>query len=342
MITFVDECNDIVSIVQDLLSQNQEWNKRYEKYSHTIDVKNKLDQIISNKRRFREWKPLYLYLTLGQAMGKMMFSLRYRGQDVAKLSVGKDKITIDTDKYAENNKDHFGCKVKLTNCEWTSKEAQAFRKSFSNHPIREKSKKENEEHRLESLLLTEFTKKISKGKCILNIQPVRIANVARFQLPTPLKASEVSKTAYAFWNGGGIDIISRIGIGRATRLCIMEVKDENTSKEPPAKVILQGLAYAKFVRDLLRSNSGDKWWNIFGFKGKCPKTIDISVVCVMPSTSNDDTSFEGEIIKAATDSSDTFHLHYLYFTEENNIITDMKTSLPQCKVKADLSECNQK
>ena len=196
MSNFENGCYEIISEVKKLLKQHQEWIKRYEKYTHTLCEKNKLDQIKSNKRKFREWKPLYLYMTLGQAMDKMVFSLRYRGQDVAKLSVGKARITLTTDKFFDNNKEHFGCDVELSsksNCEWTSRDAIKFRNKFSMNPIRNDSRKRNEEHRIESLLLTEFTKKRSREKLIRNIQPVRIANVARFQLLTPLTASHIPK-----------------------------------------------------------------------------------------------------------------------------------------------------
>lgn len=99
---------------------------------------------------------------------------------------------------------------------------------------------------------------------------------------TPLKASNIKKIAYSGKNGGGIDILSRVGVGKATKLCVMEVKDENKKSEPPAKVIQQGLSYATFIRELLRSESGNAWWKIFGFNGKLPDHLELYVVCVLP------------------------------------------------------------
>ena len=128
-----------------------------------------------------------------------------------------------------------------------------------------------------------------------------------------------------------------MGVGRATKLCIMEVKDGNTPEERPAKVIMQGLAYAQFVLELLRSASGEKWWHIFGFAGKCPEAIELYVVCVMPSTSNNDTSFEGKVINAAPDSNDRFILHYMYFEEVDNKLINITTSLPKCMVIRDMT-----
>ena len=174
------------------------------------------------------------------------------------------------------------------------------------------------------MLLTEFSKKNGKDKVLCNIQPVKIAGIARFQMPTPLYASEIKKFKYAGPSGGGIDILSRIGTGNATKLCIMELKDENAPKEPPAKAILQGLGYATFIRELLRSKSGQEWWEIFGFSGILPEQIELCVACVIPSTSNNDTSFANKIIKTTKDS---FRLHYIYFQEKDNKVVDIDTSI---------------
>ncbi len=90
-----------------------------------------------------------------------------------------------------------------------------------------------------------------------NIQPVLMAKKARFQMPTPLKASEKGKISYA-GVGGGIDILARVGkgSGNGTKLCIIEVKDEHSHKEPPKTAIKQALVYATFIRELLRSEQG--------------------------------------------------------------------------------------
>jgi hypothetical protein len=151
-------------------------------------------------------------------------------------------------------------------------------------------------------------------------------------MPTPLYASNITNIKYAKSAGGGIDILSRIGKSNKTKLCIMELKDENTAKEPPEKVILQSLAYATFIRELLRSDSGQKWWKIFGFGGKIPRQLELYVASVMPSRENmreKDRSFADVIIKTGEDS---FHLDYIYFHVVANKIVDIETSLKQCKV----------
>ena len=329
MSDFIKECENTISNVQGLLKKNPEWVSRYAEYARKINAKSK--DIKENKQKFHEWPPLYLYMNVSAAKSHITFSLRYRGQDVAKLKVGKGKITISTEGFDIKNERDFEYAIKLKDCDWRSPEAVIFRRHFSGNNQRTKnSPMQNEEHRLESLLLTEFSKRSSKNKLLCNIQPIKLANIARFQMPTPLSGSNIKKMKYSGPSGGGIDIISRIVTGRATKLCIMEVKDENVSKEPPAKAIQQGLAYAAFIIELLRSNSGEEWWKIFGFKGKPSKRIELYVVCVMPSTNNNDISFTGNIIK---NNQDRFYLHYIYFKEEDNKILDIETSLEKCSTK---------
>jgi len=326
---FIDECKNIVSEVQELLKQNPEWSQRYANYALAISAK--YEKVKGKKQKFHEWAPLFLYTNLSEAMNEMKFSLRYLGQDVAKLKFGRDEITVSTKAFDENNARDFNCSFKLDDNKWTSAEASNFRRHYAGFPQRtDKSGKSNEEHRVESLLLTEFSKGSRKNKIIHNIQPVRLSGIARFQMATPLTASDIRNVAYSGPNGGGIDILSRIGTGSTTNLCIMEVKDENVSKEPPAKAILQGLAYATFIRELLRSESGDQWWKIFGFNRKLPEHIKLYVVCVMPSTQNDDISFSNNTIEI---DKDILHLNYLYFQEKNNSIVDFVSSLKQCDLK---------
>jgi hypothetical protein len=129
-------------------------------------------------------------------------------------------------------------------------------------------------------------------------------------------------------------------ISRTEKAVSFQLKDENKTQEPPAKVILQGLAYATFIRELIKSDSGQQWWRIFGFGGKLPRQLELYVVSVMPSRKNkdeNDRSFADAIIKTGEDS---FHLDYLYFHELDNNLVDIETSLKQCVVKTTHEEKN--
>ena len=281
--SFKKECEDLVSKVLSKLSDNTEWEDRYSKYADAIN--SNLAIIRNNKQKFNEWSPLFLYMNVTEAKkDNGAFSLRYRGQDVATLKAKNDYIFISTKGYDEKNERDFDCLTKLNNNGWDSKEARVFRKHFSNNPSRStKSSKRNDEHRIESLLLSEFSKTSSKDKLLCGIQPVKIANIARLQMPTPLSASNIGKLKYSNENGGGIDILSRINMRGSPKLCVMEVKDENVAKEPPVKAIKQALIYATFIRELLRSKSGSTWWKIFGFTRPIPTHLELFVTCIMPS-----------------------------------------------------------
>lgn len=265
------------------------------------------------------------------------FSLRYLGQDVAFVNVSGNKVTLkdvsrddgnNHGRMKNNNERDFGCSIDFHNKDWKSVEAREFRKYFSSNPVRRsENNKGNEEHRVESMFLTEFSKNQGKFKNLKlhNLQPIKIAGAARFQMPTPLRASG-SKVQYVK-KGGGVDILARIGQGRGTTLCIMEVKDEYLKREPPEKAITQGLYYAVFIRELLRSKSGNNWWHIFGFGGTVRKKLTLYVCCVMPfnNAGANDTSFRKRQISIG---NDTIELHYIYFSEDgkiNNIETSLET-----------------
>ena len=322
---FKKDCDDLVSKVQLKLSENTEWEDRYSKYADAIN--SNLTIIRNSKQTFNQWSPLFLYMNVTEAKkSNGVFSVRYRGQDVATLKVKNDSILISTKEYDVKNQRDFECLMKLNNNTWDSNEARVFRKHFSNNPSRStKSSKGNDEHRIESLLLSEFSKTSSKGKLLCGIQPVKIANIARFQMPTPLSASNIEKLKYSYENGGGIDILSRISRKNSPKLCIMEVKDENVSKEPPVKAIKQALIYATFVRELLRSKSGSTWWKIFGFTRPIPAHLELYVTCVMPSIKGNIKTFADTIINIDTDSC---RLHYIYYHEKDNeFLQSFETSL---------------
>ena len=326
---FINECENMIFKVQELLMDNNEWISRYAEYAKKINAN--LEKIKRSKEKvFHEWAPLYLYMNVTQAKGQMGFNLRYLGQQVADLKFLNGNIIISTKKFDKNNERDFDFKDKLDNIEWKSKAATNLRQHFSTCSKRTgNSGRENEEHRIESMLLTEFSKK-SKNKILCHIQPVKIASIARFQMPTPIRASDIKNLKYSKTYGGGIDIMSRIGKGSSTKLCIMELKDENDSKLASMNAIQQGLVYVVFIRELLRSRSGGEWWKIFGFSGKIPDKLELYVVCVMPTLEKNDLSFSGQII---TTDNDSFNLNYIYFDEKDNKITGIVTSLKQCIVK---------
>lgn len=316
----------IIKDAQKLLAENTEWVERYNGYAK--DLLENIDVIKSNRSKFNEFPPLYFYISTTNAINaksKLLLDVRYRGQSVATLNANKNRITISTKGKDQVNLRDFDCNIKLNDIAWQDSEASEFRKFFKNRDNarndNEKNKK-NEEHNVENLLLSEFSKQNRNKKQITDIQPIKIGG-NRFGMPTPLSASDHKALKYAKQYGGGIDIFARTGKGRGTYLTVIEVKDENNSKEPPKDAIKQGIQYAVFIRELLRSELGKDWYKIFGFSGAVPKKLTIRTICAMP----DDISDKSFANRTYLIGDDKIECHYIYFKYDGKHLTDFQTSL---------------
>lgn len=316
----------IINEAQKMLSKNSEWVERYNGYAKNLLAN--INVIKSNRSKFNEFPPLYFYISTTNAKNaksKLLLDIRYRGQSVATLKVNKGNIIISTKEQDDKNLRDFNCNIKLNDITWKEIDASEFRKFFKNRAYsrndNDKNKK-NEEHNVENLLLSEFSKRNSNDKQITGIQPIKISGI-RFGMPTPISASNHKALKYANQHGGGIDIFARTGKGRATYLTVIEVKDENNSKEPPKDALKQGIQYAVFIRELLRSNCGKDWYKIFGFTGAIPKNLIIRVVCAMPDD-NLDKSFANQTYIIGDDK---IECHYIYFKFDGKRLTGFQKSL---------------
>lgn len=310
------EFTEVIEKTRLLLKDNSEWRGRYVDYAERI--RSNTPSIISAPSSFREWSPLKVYLNTTSAKGarnSVSFELRYLGQTAAKLQGNKDKgFRLSTKQYEETSLRDFGCDICLSAADWDGKDSAAFRRFFKDRKGARTggANRANEEHRLESLLLTEFSKRKSKGKPLLGIQPVTIAKV-RFPMPTPISASNPGAIKYSGKRGGGIDILARTGVGgRATHLCVMELKIKNGKRKPEA-AMKQAIAYATFIRELLRSDAGAAWWELFGFGGEVPEPLELYAACAMPSDEYNNISFGRTGLNI---ERDIIRLQYLYFSDE--------------------------
>lgn len=331
--------NDKAKETLDLLSANREWIDRYKKYAD--EISGNVAMLKERKASFHKWNPLYLYLTTSEMKkgGSISFSLRYKGQEVGKLVV-KDEILCYP--AYENNKKNFGYTPNFQGeFPWNSENAREFRKFFSTEkPARNDCGKRNDEHRYESMLLTYFEDRNKKFDELKNIRPISVIPGVRFPMPTPISASNKKAVTYSGISGGGIDIFTRTGRGKATYLNIMELKDENKPGEEPSVVIKQAVAYATFILKLLRSEeSGQAWYELFGFNSTLPDSIKVYATCVMPKGNCNDKSFANQRIYVSKtdnivsdsemDNADIIELHYMYFVEdiEKSELKDFETSI---------------
>ena len=316
----------IIKEVQEYLIKNSEWKDRYEGYADNLLAN--IGHIKLNRKRFNEFPPLNFYISTTNAKNakaKLILDVRYRGQSVATLNVKQNDIIISTKKKDDKNLRDFNCDIKLNDISWREKQVSEFRKFFKNRDnsrnINVQNKK-NEEHNVESLLLSEFSKRLRTHKQITGIQPVKICG-NRFGMPTPLSASDHKELKYANQYGGGIDIFARTGKGHATYLTVIEVKDENKYKEPPKEALKQAIQYAVFIRELLRSDSGEYWYKLFGFKGTVPKKLTIRAVCAMP----DDILDKSFAKLTGLIGDDKIECHYVYFKYDGKQLSDFQTTL---------------
>ncbi len=319
----------------DLLRTNPEWIERYKKYAD--EISGNVAMLKERKASFHKWNPLYVYLTTSEMKkgGSISFSLRYKGQEVGKLVV-KDEILCYP--AYQNNSKNFGYTPNFRDeFLWNSENARAFRKFFVKNPPRIDFGKKNDEHRYESMLLTCFEDRDKEIDAFKHIRPVSVISGVRFPMPTPISASNKKAVTYSGTYGGGIDIFTRTGNGKATYLNIMELKDENHKEEEPSVVIRQAIAYATFILRLLRSESGAAWYKLFGFSSTLPDSIKVYATCLMPKGYCEDKSFANQRIyvdkthdkvsDTLVDNSDVIELHYMYFDEIDNMVSNVETSL---------------
>lgn len=333
-----DEYINVIKITKQLLDSYREWIDRYRNYIKKInDIR---EQLKKARQAFYVPKPFKLYMPISKAMNRV-FNLRFCGQDVADLKINTyNEVLIHFNKKARDifalmsNED----KVYFENLEdkfypWTGEEAKRFRSIVKGFPPEKLCGQP--EHKLESELLDNFLQKTSQGKEILNIQPITMLKGSGFfQMPTPLKASNAKSgiIEYSAEKGGGIDILARIGSGRNTHLAIIELKDKYEKNEPPEKAICQAIAYATFIRELLRSKeSGEKWWSFFGFGGDVPKSLKLFAIIAMPNSKNANKNFvynhDYDGINLSLDGKDKLELGYIYL-ENADLPQEISKNLP--------------
>lgn len=310
---------NIVNTTNNLLTQNTEWIARYMSYADKI-IKNQ-SKHIDGKKKFHIQSPLYLYTNIGNLLnGNILnYDLRFLGQSIAGIKLKNGNVTIHTNLFQKKaNRKYFEIDRPLNDEKWNGHQAREFRKAFNKC---KSTKGRSNEHKIEAKLLSDFCKRDGRAKSLRNIQPVVLANCF-FQMATPLQAS-LHNIKYSFHKGGGIDMLARVKHkDNSVRLCVMELKDEYNNSEPPEKVMIQAVAYATFIARLLRSESGNKWYRLFGFSGDVPEKIVIDVSIVMPSSRiEQNENFGRERIEVIENTY--IELYSLYFKDKATFLGEI-------------------
>ena len=299
----------IANEVRQWLQKDNSWVKRFSDYADKIcNMETTIKEI---KKSFHKSPNLNLYTCISDIKNKGI-NIRYKGESVGYIKKD-DKLKLLTVK-----KECFNWNKEL-NCDWDSPEATEFRKYFSQNIECNRQT----EHNFESMLIEEFAKRNSKDKELCYIQPVRIYNELAFQMTTALKASDKEIRMATNARAGGIDILARVKHGTETNLCVIELKKDVLKDDKGADIVrAQGLAYAVFLRELLRSSCGEEWYKIFGYSGKIPEKLTINICIAMP---------EGEYKPKAEPKdikigNDILSFKSLFF-ETKETITSIKTNL---------------
>lgn len=289
--------NEIVAESLNILDSNPEWENIYVRYAENIKMNQKAYN--DGGKKFRRPQSLVVYSTIGKLLGNsstFSYDLRFAGQSVGEIRVRKDdgKVLLCVkDKQSKYAKKKFGFtnSTILKGEDWHSDKAREFRTFYGKQNSTNLLNIKSEEHRIESFLLQDFSKKKSEDKKLCYIQPVRLGGKF-FQLTTPFKASthipNISLTKDKKGaTGGGIDILARVIHNQSVfRFAVIEIKDENNDSECQEKVMHQALIYATFLAKLFRSERGKDWYNILrplnSKETDVPQELVIDVVTLMP------------------------------------------------------------
>ena len=324
-----DYLNWAETVISELGQNKKEWVKKFQGYAEVI--KNNKEEIERLRRRFYRRYRLYYYLNVSQIKKGKEFDIRFLGQSVGTVIVENDNVYLTvSDKQASNSR-KFGYdeeKIgKINKSAWLSKEAKNFRAFFKNCDKGLNGK----ECMVESALYSELEKIKSENKTLCNIKPISYAGV-RFHLPTPLRACD-SKENKIFISKdgrgvGGIDLLCRRRTGSKANIVVIEIKNGNKSDESFDKTMKQAISYALFIRELIHSDAGEFWMEIFRMKKQMTVAKDkkqgYTIDCVVampkgitkPSYCGDVLSFDN-----GDGTVDRLVLHYIEITSDTTCPT---------------------
>ena len=124
------------------------------------------------KKLTKEYDTLQFYLKEVTQVDLFNVLAKYKGIDIASITISKDKTTITTETYDKSNKELFKCNTQLKQEEFNSINTMKFLEHFKRDDIIPKTKPNKETQ--ESMLLAEFSKTSSYDKLLTGIQPIKV------------------------------------------------------------------------------------------------------------------------------------------------------------------------
>lgn len=260
------------------------WNKNEKEYKNKLlqwkeNLLNAKEQVEiirkanSEKGGFHQWGKLRIYTAYSSVKNKKpVFSLRYRGQDVAKIIADVPvKIKISDDQRKKNN-ESFKIDYNSGEYNWTSTEAREFRKKFlkKGYTYSNSLNMKSDEAWLQSLFFKEMKKSTNDG--FKNFQPVLLGKFP-VQWPVPISGNKGKPKN----SSGHLDILARRREGNRTHLSIWELKKPGAFQEDISfpQVYIYGVTLAKMIRD-------DKtWYKIFGLNEKVSLDKEILIDIIL-------------------------------------------------------------
>ncbi len=322
------EYEEWANYISQILQEERSWVKFYTDYAGKL-IKNR-KEYSESRSKFREPRPLRAYLTIGIVKdNKKKFDLRYLGQSVGCIVVKSDGgVCLEvSDTQAKNSQEYFGYKLgEIKGANWSnSLEAKEFRRFYREEC---EGTPRQKEHMVESALFSETGKRSSKNKTLCNITPVAYAGT-RIHMKTAVSASASGKKGSATVSaaGGEIDLLCRRSIkaGRGeSRLVVIEIKDENKKTESFDAAMKQAISYGVFIRELIHSEAGKYWMDLWGMKNQKHEGFRIDCVVAMPEGETKP-SYKGECIKIG--ENDYLELHYMELTNIDHDDVIFNTSM---------------
>lgn len=329
------------ALVQELRKNKDNWQERFAGYADTISKhKSYINRV---EKHIKCIFPLKLYLNLSENTSieeekDIPFQIRYKGNKIGCLVANKQKAIFHPNKKWNDEpivKD-LDAFYDLDGNDWSEE--------FQTNLLKvvDKDYSKYGEHQFESFLLDDFAQERYEDKILPYSTPVVWATKqgSCFQMPTTWKGSDFSKQVFtekdlirkiedgSFWaaegKGGGIDILLRRTLGSKVIISIMELKNPE-HKYKPDRVILQALAYAVFIRELIRTDSSNLWWKMFINGGQTPveKKLNIEAVVTL-STDQGVPPFAGTKVKIGDDE---ISLEYLFLKKDNYSWKKQNTSM---------------